>query len=262
MINVTARLWGLAALFLPGAVLAFQPLVTDDAGTQGAGGNQIEYGYVRVVDKDPVTKSTTSAHALVYTRGLTETLDAALAVAYLQYRDTAAATAGSGAANPVAGLKWRFYEDEGKRLSLALKPEVRVAVSGGAENSRLDSGKTNARIALLLTREADFGSLHANLVLASNRYAEPDNRAAYRGSLWRLSVAPVFELSPAWKIALDAGLVTNPQKGERAAMGYLELGAIYTVAKGVDLALGIARDVGHQGHSAQLATAGLTWQFR
>jgi hypothetical protein len=262
MINVALRPCGLAALLMPGAVLAFQPLVTDDTGTQGAGGNQIESTYFKAADKDALTKTNSSALSFVYTRGLTETLDAAVAVAHLNYRDTTAGIDSSGTADPVAGLKWRFYEDEGRKLSLALKPEVRFAVSGGAEKHRLDSGTTNARIALILSRDTDFGSLHANLALATNRYAEPDNRAAYRGSLWRLSVAPVFELAPDWKVALDADLVSNPQKGERAAMGYLELGAIYTAAKGLDFAFGIARDVGHQGHSAHLATAGLTWQFK
>jgi len=254
--------WGLSALVLPVAAQAFQPLVTDEAGTLGAGGNQVELGYARAADKDALSKTTASALTLIYTRGLTETLDAAVTVAHLRNREVSSGVSASGAANPVAGLKWRFYDDEEKKLSLALKPEVRFPVSGGGEQRRLDSGATNARIGLLLTRETDFGALHANLSLASNRFAEPANRAENRGSLWRLSAAPVVEISPGWKIALDTGLVTNPRKGERAAMGYLELGAVYAAAQGLDVAFGIVRDIGRQGHSAQLATAGLTWQFK
>jgi hypothetical protein len=260
--NFKVRVCGLAAMLLPAAALAFQPLVTDDTGTQGAGGNQIEAGYFKAVDKDAFSNSKVSTLAFVYTRGLTETLDAAIALAHLRSRETVSGFSSSGAANPVAGLKWRFYEDEEKKLSLALKPDVRFAISDSAEQNRLDSGKTNARIALLLSRDMDFGSLHANLVLSSNRYADSAIRAANRGSLWRLSVAPVFEVAQDWKIALDGGLVTNPQKSERATMGYLELGAIYTAAKGVDLAIGYLREGGREGHRSSLATAGVTWQFK
>ena len=43
-------------ILLPATATAFQPLVTDDTGTQGAGGNQLEAGYNRTVDKAPDTR--------------------------------------------------------------------------------------------------------------------------------------------------------------------------------------------------------------
>jgi|GEM_PF-2455259 len=43
--------WLWLAGWLPTAAAAFQPLITDDAGTQGAGGNQLEAAYNRTSDK-------------------------------------------------------------------------------------------------------------------------------------------------------------------------------------------------------------------
>jgi hypothetical protein len=42
----------------PTLALAFQPLVTDDTGTQGAGGNQLEFSYSRFVEKEPDARAT------------------------------------------------------------------------------------------------------------------------------------------------------------------------------------------------------------
>ncbi len=179
------------ALFLPGAALAFQPLVTDDTGTQGAGGNQLEYAYARSVDREPLAKTVTQTHGFVYTRGVTDTLDAAVGVSRVRVRAEAAE---QGMGNPVAGLKWRFYDDEASKLTIAFKPELHFPVADGAERRGLGSGTTNASATLIATRETGFGAVHANLALATNRFAVAANGEGQRGTLWRLSVAPVVEL--------------------------------------------------------------------
>lgn len=68
------RLTAIAAA-LPAAALAFQPLITDDTGTQGKGGNQLEAGYNRTSDKAPGGSSVTHEIPLVYTRGIADELD-------------------------------------------------------------------------------------------------------------------------------------------------------------------------------------------
>jgi hypothetical protein len=58
---------------LSSASLAFQPLITDDTGTQGAAGKQIEVGFI---DKQAsLAGDTTRTLPLVFTLGATETLD-------------------------------------------------------------------------------------------------------------------------------------------------------------------------------------------
>jgi hypothetical protein len=251
----------LHAVFASSAA-AYQPLITDDTGTQGRGVNQIEFSYFGTADKEAGETTVTRSFPFVFTRGLTEPLDLYAGASYVRFRPPAAQTAGNGAGNPVAGLKWRFYDDKSEKLSLAVKPEILFPVSNRAEGRGLGSGRVNAGAALLLTQATGFGAVHANLAASTNKFELQANRESQRNALWRLSVAPVWELSETWEIALDVGLVTNPHKAERASMAYVELGVIYIVSKDLDFSLAVIRDVKHAGHSVTSGTVGCTWRFR
>ena len=247
---------------LASSAAAYQPLITDDTGTQGRGVNQIEFSYFRTDEKEGGETTATRAFPFVLTRGLTDTLDLYAGASYVRLRPPAAQASGNGAGNSVAGLKWRFYDDKPGKLSLAVKPEIRIPVSNRAEGRGLGSGRMNAGASVLLTQETGFGAVHANLAVSTNDFALEDNRNVQRKALWRLSVAPVWEVSEAWEIALDVGLVTNPHKAERARMAYVELGVIYIVSKDLDFSLAVIRDVRHAGHSVTSGTVGCTWRFR
>lgn len=249
-----------AVLASPAA--AYQPLITDDTGTQSRGGRQIELAWLRIADKEPGQTTVVRALPFVFTRGLTDTVDLYAGASYVRFRSPATEAAGSGAGNPVAGLKWRFHDEKSGKLSLAVKPEIQFPVSNHAEGRGLGSGRVNASAALLLTQVTGFGSVHANLAVSTNDFALQDNRDAQRNALWRLSLAPVWELSEKWEIALDMGLVSNPHKAERARLGYAELGVIYLVSRDLDFSLAVIRDVKHAGHSVTTGTAGFTWRFR
>jgi len=260
--QMTIRVAALAGISLfPALASAFQPLVTDDTGTQSTGGNQLESSYSRFVEKEPDIRATLETLPITYTRGLTDTLDVHAGVTYARFQLTDEPEA-RGAGIPSIGLKWRFYESESGRLSLAAKPEIRRAFSSGAEDRGLGNGPLNGGIALLLSQETGFGAVHTNLSVNTFRFALEENRELHRDILWRLSIAPVFDLAPYWKVALDAGLITNPHKAEKATMGYVEIGAIYSPRKDLDFALGLISDVFHAGHSVYAATAGVTWRFR
>lgn len=256
------RKWLWLAGWLPAGAAAFQPLITDDTGTQGSGGNQMEFGYIRVVEKEPGINTAITALPFVYTRGLNNAVDVYISGAYTRFSPQAPEVSQNGVGNTVAGLKWRFFEQEANKVSLAFKSEIRFPVSERAEDRGLGSGKTNAGAALLLTRETGFGAIHANLAFNSQRFALSGNQAIHRDGLWRLSVAPVIDLTEQWRIAFDAGLVTNPHRAEKSRMGYVEAGAIYAPTRDIDLAAGIIRDIDHQGHHVHVFTAGLTWRFR
>jgi hypothetical protein len=248
------------ALF-PALASAFQPLVTDDTGTQAAGGNQLEFSYTRFVEKDPDVTAVLETLPLNYTRGLSDAVDVHVGVTYARFQLTGDLEA-SGAGIPAIGLKWRFYESEPDKLSLALKPEIRRAFSSSTEDRGLGNAPVNGGIALLLTKETGFGGVHANLSVNTFRFALEENRDLHRNILWRLSVAPVFDLAHGWKAVFDAGLITNPHEAEKATMGYVEIGAVYSPNKDLDIALGFIRDVFHEGHNVHAATAGVTWRFR
>ena len=250
-------LWLGACWLLPAAAL--QPLVTDDTETQGAGGNQVEMSFDRERVRSPGERTTLHAATIVYTRGLTETLDGYLEASRVRVRTNGADDSGAG--NPALGVKWRFWENEADKLSLALRPEVQFGMSRSSERQGLASARTAYAATLILSKAMSFGAVHANLAAMRADYALAENRDANRRMLYRLSVAPVVTLSPTWKAALDVGLTTNPERARRARMGYVELGAICSLRDDLELALGVIRAIGDGEPVSYTVTAGVTLRF-
>ena len=250
------RLLGCIAL-LPAVASAFQPLVTDDTGTQGARGNQVEAAYNRTVDKAPGTQDITHEVPLVFTRGVSDALDL-----YGGLSNQRIVPTEHGWSNTFFGAKWRFYDDEASKLSFGLKPEIQFPVSRDNEARGLGAARTSYSVSLLMTQETGFGAVHANLVAARVNYADAALNAAERRTLYRLSVAPVWDVAEGWKLALDTGIITNPDRAARQRMGYVEIGAIYSPDKNLDLALGVVRNIMDGSADTTQVTGGLTWRFR
>ena len=249
-------------MLLPVTAMAFQPLVTYDTGTQGAGGNQIEAGYNRTVDKAPDTRDVTHEVPLVFTRGVTDALDLYIGLIWQRIVPAAPAAAERGWGNPAVGAKWRFYEDEASKLSFALKPELQFPISKDREARGLGTARASYSVGLLMTKETGFGAVHANLVAERVNFADDALNSAERRTLYRLSVAPVWDVAESWQLALDAGLITNPDRTAKSRMGYVEIGAIYSPSKDLDFAFGIIRNIMDGNVQTTQATAGLTWRFR
>lgn len=241
------------ALSATGTAWAYHPLVTDDTGTQGMGGNQMELGYDFARSKANGVTDNERAVPFTYTRGLGDHLDVFAGIA----RQTSPA---HGWGNVSLGAKWRFYENEASAFSLALKPEILLPVSAAREARGLGNGKTSYGLSLIMSRETGFGEVHVNLTAERVNYAD---RVAFpdRRNLYRLSVAPVWALAEGWKLALDLGLQTNPDPAEESRMGYAALGVVYSPADNLNLSLGVTRDL-HDGPVATTSTTlGLTWRF-
>jgi hypothetical protein len=253
---------GCAAWLLPAVTWALQPLVTDDTGTQGARGNQIEAAYNRTVDKAAGVRDVTHELPLVFTRGITDALDFYVGLSRQKIVPQTPDPAERGWSNTALGAKWRFYENEARKLSFALKPEVQLPVSKAREARGLGTARAAYGAGLLMTQEADFGAVHANLTVERVNHADAALDAAQRRTRYRVSVAPVWDVAPNWKLALDAGLVTNPDSSARSYLGYLELGAIYAPAPDLEFALGIIRNIRDGAIATTQATLGLTWRFR
>lgn len=249
-------------LVFPGAACAFQPLVTDDTGTQGAGGNQIEVAYNRTVEKDAGARSVGHEAPIVYTRGITDALDLYIGVAGLKLEPPDPASAARGLGNVAFGAKWRFYESEAAGLSFGLKPEVRLPVSESREARGLGTARTSYAVGLLATQETSFGAIHANLAAQRVDYADPALDAAERRTRYRASIAPVWDVTEHWKLALDVGWVTNPDPAARRYLAYGEVGAIYAPMKDLEFALGVIRNFRDGAVSTTQATLGVTWRFR
>lgn len=245
----------------PGLAQAFQPLITDDTGTQGAGGNQLEGSYARTADKRAGGTDVTREAVAVYTRGISDTLDVFLGLPHQRIAPVGAATE-RGWSNPALGAKWRFFDDEKKQLSFALRPELQLPVSGGKEARGLGTARTSWRLDLLMTQATSFGALHANVASTRVQFEDGTLNDATRRSQYRLSVAPVWDVSGQWKLALDTGIMTNPDRTQKPRMGYIELGVIYAPSKDLDFALGVVRNSSDGPVKSTQVTAGVTWRFQ
>lgn len=242
--------------------LAFQPLITDDTGTQGAAGNQLEFGMTDDKASQGNTTARTRAVALTYTRGITDTLDLYISGAWVRINSIDAVANASGIGNPVLGGKWRFYENEASKTNLAFKQEFRLAVNPAKEQLSLGVGKTSASSTLILTQEVPFGAVHANLWSSRDRYEDttvnPDATAT------RFSVAPVWEISGNFKLELDAGTETRRTNVAVMRSRTLELGATYSPNKELDLAFGVIRKADNASAQTVISsyTVGVTWRFQ
>lgn len=250
----------LALLAAAGAALpalALQPLVTDDTGTQGAGGQQLELSWSRERLHTAAGRTVVQALAPTYTYGLTEALDAYASLPYQSLRGDSSRA--RGWSNAALGGKWRFHEDPARGTSLALKPELLLPVGPAREAAGLGAGKVSAQLTAILSQEMPFGALHANLGWGRER----SRNAADQATLQRVSIAPVWSLSDAFKLAADLGLEYRKAGGARVRTRFVELGAIYSPGPDLDLAVGALRtqDNAAPRSKGTTLTAGVTWRF-
>ena len=238
---------------------ALQPLVTDDTGTQGQGGNQLEFAWTQERAKTAGETERSRTLPAVYTRGLSERLDLYLGVAHQRLHGGGETASGLG--NPALGAKWRFYENEASGTSLAFKPEILLPVSEARERDGLGAGKTSGNLSFILSQDVPFGAVHMNAGVGRERFkhreANPD------ASIWRASVAPVWDVNEQWKLAFETGVESVEAAGERVRTGFYQLGAIYSPSQDVDLALGWLRSRDNVAPKTRtdVVSAGLTWRF-
>lgn len=253
-------LWSsLGALALPAG--AFQPLITDDTGTQGERGNQLELSIDGDRAKAAGETVRTRTVPFTYTRGLTDALDVFAGVSSIRVTSSIPGVSASGGGNPVIGAKWRFFEDEDSKTSLALKPEIVLPVSEAREASGLGSGRTSWALTLIATREVGFGAVHANLAAGRNKFRSPE---APTSSVVAFSIAPVWDVAPRWKLALDVGCEQEKAAGTTVRSRFAEAGVIYSPSEDLDFALGViaSRNSTDPRVTTGSATLGVTWRFR
>lgn len=242
-----------------GSAWALQPLITDDTGSQGAGGNQLEVSYSR--DRTRVGGETERVHTVpvVYTYGLSDSVDIYASVAWSRIRVTGDDASGLG--NTVFGAKWRFFENEESGTSLAIKPELAIPVSSSRERDGLGTGKTSGALTFIVSQDLPFGSIHFNAGIGRDRFREADENP--RTDYKRFSLAPVWDVSEQWKLALDVGTESARADGHTVRSKFAEIGAIYSPSKDVDLALGIVRTSDNENpkSTTHTLTGGVTWRF-
>ena len=250
-----SRIAALVAMLLTAAgAQAFQPLITDDTGTQGTGGNQLELAGTRAKTDTETARDV----AFVYTRGLTDGLDVFVEVGRQSINN--GTTTEKGPTNPAVGAKWRFYENE-RKTSLAIKPIYVAPVSAENETKGMGTGKSSYELSLILTQEMGWSAVHANLLTGRAKYR--DTAANPNENTSQFSVAPVWNASEQWKLAVDLGVISTRAGGTAEKSRFGELGAIYSPNENLDFAVGFIRETNRNtDETTKTVTAGVTWRFK
>jgi hypothetical protein len=137
-----------------------------------------------------------------------------------------------------------------------------MPVSNSAETAGLGSASMGGNLTFILSQDLPFGAIHVNASAGRLRYRASGNSPD--STPMRLSAAPVWQLTPQWRLALDLGAQWVRSSEQRVRTGFVELGAIWSPNDDQDLALGVIQTADNQNPRtrALAATAGLTWRFR
>lgn len=263
MFSGTKDTWMMALLLAscctPG--WAYQPLITDDTGTQGQGENQLEISYSDDRVEQSGVVSSLRMLPLTYTRGLSETLDISLGVNHTHLNSNMPSTELiSGNGNPSVGLKWRFYESQASKTSLALKAELGLPINLEQEAAGLGSGRGYYVVTAIVMQETIFGAVLFNLASAQVRYS--DTLANPDINLVRASFAPVWQVNDQWKLAIDLGSTREATVQRQTHIRFMEIGTVYSPSKDLDIAFGFVGRSGGEGASSRGLTGGISWRFR
>jgi hypothetical protein len=251
------------AVFSTGA-LAQQLLTTTDTGTQGAGGSLLEVGYSR--ERTRVgrgeEKETERLRALdaTYTYGLTETIDVYAGVSHvrLRFENEDGREHASGFSNTAIGAKWRFFDNEASGTSLAIVPEIALPVSSQREDDGLGAGRISGSLTLALSQTLPFGSLNFNAGIGRDRYRHGDDE-----TIRSFSVAPVWEISERWTVALDTGIDLARAGGSTVRSKFSEITAVYAPTENVEVSIAYIRatDDEHPRAKTNAVAVGVAWAF-
>lgn len=255
----------LLLIALPVSSQAYFPFVTDDSGTQGKGGNQVEFNYVFVKERGvgiaedgtyfPDDIGITNAFPITYTRGLTDDLDIFVGM----IRQTSPT---NGWMNSGIGFKWRFAGNPDEGWSFAVKPVLLTPVTQNMEDAGLGNGKTNGTVSLISSYVQPSYEVHLNARYTSNlSYSGLAEQQAQH--LWGASVSPIWIINEQWKLGVDAGLDTNPNTTS-TLVAYAQIGAVYSPVKNVQLGLGLMgnRALGSPVREYNWSVmTGIAWQF-
>jgi hypothetical protein len=251
-----------AALYASSAHAA-HPLITDDAGTQGAGKAQIElngeYASDREVEAGVEDVGRAVEAAAIVSIGLTDEIDIVAGFPYqrIEAHETDASIPSffRGSEKGVSDLsleaKWRFLEKGG--LSMALKPGVSVPT--GDERKGLGAGMYGFSAYLIATQEAEPWVFHLNL-----GYIRNNNRADERENLYHVSLATEYRVKETARVVANIGQDHNPDKTTDRKPAFALAGIIYGITGDLDIDIGYKVGI-TDPEADSTVLAGMAWRF-
>ena len=239
-----------AMLMGSGQVFAAHPLVSEDNGTQGPGGKQIEVNS----DWSRDSRRTTATAAMTFTQGVTDTLDLFLT---LPSTWRAPAHEATGINDVSLGAKWRLLESDG--FSLGVKPEW-IAPTGDAQKG-LGQGRDGLGLTVMGQLDAGDFSWLFNVGITQRRFSLPSARDNNRTTVQRISAALIYSINDRLKAAIDVGQSQAEEKAEKSHPKFLLIGAIYEITEGLDIDIGWKKALTANETDRQLGV-GITWRFQ
>jgi outer membrane putative beta-barrel porin/alpha-amylase len=224
---------------------AAHPLITEDTGTQGKGGRQVEvnaewtrddFGGVRVKGLQP-------AATLSY--GFAESADMQFTLPYLRQRP-----GNSGVLDAALDVKWRFFENG--PVAFGVKPGITVPT--GDDASGFGSGRVTWGSLLILSYDAERWAFHSHAGYRRHR-----NTNGMRESLRHLSAAVWLKTSAAMRLVADLSADTNPHPASDRTIRQTVFGLIYSLGKDFDLDAGVRR--GNEPAVDRALLCGLTYRW-
>ena len=248
-IPMQATLFGVVSSFLillGSSAHAAHPLVSDDTGTQGVGGYQIEVNTDWLRDSGNKTRTATAT----LTRGLSETIDVFLDVPYALSHPTGMNDIG-------LGLKWRLFESDG--LSVGLKPEL--SISSGDQEKQLGDGRSGAALTLLTQYELGDWTWLFNLGTELHRYSSAASQDESRRYINKASVGLTYQLDEQWLFVMDTGIQSHANKSEKKDPRFAIIGLIYSLNDDTELDVGYKKALNTTEIDRQVGI-GLTYRFK
>jgi hypothetical protein len=277
------RFAALLLLFIPTLGIAFEPLNTDDAGTVANGTNQIEQYFFTTASHGSGSAATVDiitpgeeyfggegakAFPFTYTRGVAENVEISIGATYFSIPKGNY----SPISNKVVAVKWRFAEAEDGRWALALKPSITLPGTTQQQVHGLDLALPNYGFNLIGSHYWDVLEVHLNASYMrspyNTNYPVGAGPASNRTNILFFSAAPVWRVIQNVRLALDAGITTNPPSTEQYLTSYALLATIISVSDEVDIGLSYMRSaanmgivLSNSGLSASRSEIGFTWRF-
>jgi hypothetical protein len=190
---------------------------------------------------------------LVFTSGVSETLDLMVGIPYVwtESRETGTDTKENGFSNTVLETKWRFFDKQ--KLSLAIKPGI-LFPTGDAEKG-LGTSHVGYSAFLISTLDAEPWSLDANI-----GYLYLPNSAGNRSNIWLGSLASRFAVAERWKIVGEIGAARNTDSTDSSEPVFAQIGLIYSPKESLDLSAGYLFGLNNAAVD-QSVRAGVTVKF-
>lgn len=235
------NLFLLSLLFSTTAAHAAHPLITEDTGTQGTGGFQLELSLERAIDDEHDLHEKAWLGAATLSYGLLDNLDLILGGTYLHFhtQDGDEDVKEHGFGDVTFDLKWRLFESGD--FSIAFKPGV--VFPTGDEDKGLGDGDTRYNMSLVMSWEPEPWGIHLHLASLLN-----PGVLDWSGGIGHASAAVTYLPREDLKLVADIGrydLAEPDTEGHLNNPMFLTLGAIWSLRENTDLDLGVRYGMRH-----------------